>query len=92
MEPGKKKAAIETRRNKETCRYKVSRFFNLPHIALRCCVKDRQKSSSETMKTKLGKKQVLSCEAELSSALSFGGKKDFGLTIADSCISLNYLL
>jgi hypothetical protein len=60
------KAAIEARKNREMGSYKVSRFFNLPHTALRCCVKDRQKSSSETMKTKLGRKQVVPCGAELS--------------------------
>jgi hypothetical protein len=61
------------------CSFKVNRFFNLPHTALRCCVKDRQKSTSQAIKTKLGRKQVFPCKAELSSALSFDRKKSFWL-------------
>ena len=58
------KAAIESMRNKEMGSYKASRVFNVPQTALQPYVKHRQKSSSETVKTKLGRKQVLSCEAE----------------------------
>ena len=58
------KAAIEAIRNKEMGSYKASRVFNVPQTALERYVKNRQKSSSETVKTKLGRKQVLPCEAE----------------------------
>jgi len=58
------KAAIEAIRNKEMGSYKVSIVFNVPQTTLECYVKDRHKSSSETVKTKLGRKQVLPCEAE----------------------------
>jgi len=44
--------------------YKASRFFNRPQTTVEHYVKDQQKSSSETVKTKLGSKQVLRCEAE----------------------------
>ena len=44
--------------------YKASRFFNVPQTTLERYVKDQQKSSSETVKTKLGMKQVPRCEAE----------------------------
>ena len=58
------KAAIEAMRNKEMGSCKSSTVFNVPQTALERYVKDRQKSSSETVKTKLGMKQVLPCEAE----------------------------
>jgi len=61
-DPERMKAAIETTRNKEMGSYKASRIFNVPQTLERY-VKDRQKSSSETVKTKLGRKQVLPCEA-----------------------------
>jgi len=59
--------------------------FNLPHTTLRRYVKDRQKSSSETEKTKLGKKQVLPCEAEndLAEHCLLMERKFFGFTMAD---------
>jgi hypothetical protein len=63
------KAANEAIRNKEMGSYKVSRVFNEPQTILESYVKDRQKSSSETVKTKLGRKQVLLCEAENDLAL-----------------------
>jgi len=44
--------------------YKASRVFSLPQTTLERYVKDRQKSSREIVKTKLGRKQVLPCEAE----------------------------
>jgi hypothetical protein len=50
------KVAIEPMRNKEMGSYKASRFFNLPQTTLQPYGKDRQKSSSEAIKTKLGKK------------------------------------
>jgi hypothetical protein len=56
------KAAIEAMRNRKMGSYKASRVFNLPQTTLQSCVKDRE-SSSETVKTILGRKQVLSCEA-----------------------------
>ena len=57
-------AAIEAIRNKEMVSYKASRVFSLPQTTLERHVKDRQKSASQTVKTKLGRKQVLPCEAE----------------------------
>jgi len=58
------KAVIEAIRNKEMGSCKASRLFDIPQTTLERNVKDRQKSSSETVKTKLGRKQVLPCEAE----------------------------
>jgi hypothetical protein len=58
------KAAIEAIRNKEMGSSKACRIFNLPQTTLQCYVKDRQKSSSETVKTKLARKQVLPCKTE----------------------------
>jgi len=48
-------------------------------------VKDRQKSSSETVKTKPGRKHVLPCEAEndLAGQCLLMERKFFGLTMAD---------
>jgi len=43
---------------------KASGDFNVPQTTPERYIKDRQKSSSETVKTKLGRKQVLPCEAE----------------------------
>jgi hypothetical protein len=43
--------------------YKASRFFIEPQTMLEHYIKDRQKSWSEAIKTKLGRKQVLPCEA-----------------------------
>ena len=63
-DPERMKAAIEAMRNKEKGKYKASRGFNFLQTTLRRYVKDRQKSSSETIKTKLGRKQVLHCEVE----------------------------
>jgi hypothetical protein len=79
------KAAIEATRNKEMDRHKASRVFNVPQTALQRYVKDRQKSSSETVKTKLGRKQVLPCEVEndLSERCLLMERKCFGLTMAD---------
>jgi len=44
--------------------YKPSRVFKFSQTTLKHYIKDRQKSSSETVKTKPGRKQVLPCEAE----------------------------
>jgi hypothetical protein len=63
-DPERMKASIEAIRNKEMGSYKVSRVFNVPQTSLEHYVKDRQKRSSETVKTKLGRRQVLPCEAE----------------------------
>jgi len=59
------KAAIEAIRNKELGSCKASRFFNVPQTTLERYVKDRQKSSSETVKTKLVRKQVVPWEAKM---------------------------
>ena len=65
--------------------YKASRVFNVPQTALEHYVKDRKKSSSETVKTKLGRKQILPCEAEtdLAERCLLMERKFFGLTVAD---------
>jgi len=59
--PDRMKAAINTIRNKGN---KVFRVFIIPQTTLENYIKDRQKSSSETVKIKLGSKQVLPCETE----------------------------
>ena len=61
-DPERMKKAIAAIRNKEKGSYKASRIFNVPQTTLEHYVKDWQKSSSETVKTKLGRKQVLPCE------------------------------
>jgi len=53
------KATIEALRNKE-----ASAIFSVPQTTPERFVKDRQKSSSETITTKVGRRQVLHCEAE----------------------------
>jgi hypothetical protein len=63
-DPESMKAAIEAMRNKEMGSYKASRVLTLPQTTLRRYVKDRQRSSSEAVKTKLCRKQVLPCEVE----------------------------
>ena len=78
------KAAIETVRNKEMGSYKASRVFSAPQTTLELYVKDRQKCSSEAIKTKLDRKQVLPCEAEndLAEHCLLMVRKIFGLTMA----------
>jgi len=49
-DPERIKAAIEAIRNKEMGSYEASRIFNVPQTTLQRYVKDRQKSSSETVK------------------------------------------
>ena len=44
-------AAIEAIRNKEIDSYKASGVFSVPQTTLELYVKDRKKSSSETIKT-----------------------------------------
>ena len=80
-DPEKMETAIEAIRNKEMGSYKASRVFNVPQTTLESYVKDRKESSSETVKTKLGRKQVLPCEAEsdLAEHCLFDGKKIFCL-------------
>jgi len=58
------RAAIKAIRNREMGSYKASRFFNIPQKILQRYVKDQQKSSGETVKTKPGRKQVLRCESD----------------------------
>jgi hypothetical protein len=79
------KAAIEAIRNKEMGSYKASRVFNVPQTTLQRYVNGWQKSSSETAKTKLGRKQVLPCEVEnaLSEHCLLMERKFLGLTMAD---------
>ena len=84
-DPERMKAAIEAIRNKEMGSYKASRVFNVPQTTLERYVNDRQESSSETIKTKLGRKQVLPCEAEndLAEHCLLMERKFFGLTMTD---------
>jgi len=79
------KAAIEAMRNKEMGSYKASRVFNVQQITLQRYDKDRQKSSSEAIKTKLGREQVLPCEVEndLVQHCVLMERKIFDLTVAD---------
>jgi len=79
------KAAIEAIKNKEMGSCKASRVFSVPQTTLERYVKDRQKSSSEAVKTKLGRKQVLPCETEndLAELCLSMERKFFGLTMAD---------
>jgi hypothetical protein len=65
--------------------YKASRVFSIPQTTLEHYVKDQQKSSSETVKTKLDRKQVLPCEAEndLAKRCLVMERKFLGLTVAD---------
>jgi len=85
LNPERKKAAIEAMRNKEMSSYKVSGVFNIPQTTPERYVKDRQKTSSETVKTKLGRRQVLPCEAEndLAEHCLLMERKIFGLTMAE---------
>ena len=59
--------------------------FIVPQTTLECYVKDRQKSASETVKTKLVRKQVLLCETEndLAEHCLLMERKFFGLTVVD---------
>jgi len=79
------KAANEAIRHKEMGSYRTSRVFNVPQTSLERYVTDRQKSSSETVKTQLGRKQVLPCEAEndLAEHCLLMERTIFGLTMAD---------
>jgi hypothetical protein len=79
------KAVIKAIKNRELGSYKASRFFNVPQTTLERYVKDQQKSSSETVKTKLVRKQVLLCEAEndLAEHCLLIERKFFSLTMAD---------
>jgi hypothetical protein len=79
-DPKRMKAATEAMRNKEMGNYTASRVFNMPQTTLVCYIKDREKSSNEAIKTKLGMKQVLPCEAEKDLLMK---RKLFGFTITD---------
>ena len=60
----KKEGSYWSYKEQETGSYRASRVFSLTQTTLERYVKDRQKNSSESVKTKLGRKQVLPCEAE----------------------------
>jgi len=80
------KAATEVMKNKEMSSYKASRVFNVPQTTPERYVKDRMKSSSEAITTKLGRKQVLHCEKEIDLpeyCLLMERKFFLGLTMAD---------
>jgi len=84
------KAAFEAIRNKELGSCRASRVFNVPQTTLQRYVRDRQKSSSKTVKTKLGRKQVLLCEAEnvVAEHCLLMERTFFGLTLADvTCLA-----
>jgi hypothetical protein len=78
-------AAIEAIRNKEMGSCKASRVFNVRQTTLERYVKEQKKSSSETVKTKLDRKEILPCEAEsdLAEHCLLMERKFFGLTVAD---------
>jgi hypothetical protein len=84
-DPERMKAAIEAIRNNEMGSYKASRVFSIPQTTLEHYVNDGQKSSSETVKTKLGWKQVPPCEAEnyLAEHCLLMERKFFGLTMVE---------
>ena len=84
-DPERMEAAIEAIMNKEMGSYKPSRVFNVPQSTIERYVKERKKSSNETVKTKLGRKQVLPCEAEsdLTEHCPLMERKCFALTVAD---------
>jgi hypothetical protein len=63
-DPERMKALVEAVRSKEMGSYKASRVFNVPQTTLELYVNDRQKISSETIMTKVGRKQVLPYGAE----------------------------
>ena len=92
-DPERMEAAIEAIRNKEMGSYKASRVFNVPQTTLERYVNDRKESSSETVKIKLGRKQVRACEAEsdLAERCLLMERKFLGLTMAD-VIRLAYQL
>jgi hypothetical protein len=79
------KAAFEAMRNKEMGSCKASRVFNVSQNKIDRYIKDRQKSSSEAIRTKLGRKQVLPCETEndLAEHCLLVERKFFGLTMED---------
>jgi hypothetical protein len=62
--PERMKSVIKSMNNKEICSYKASSVFNVPQTTLEPYIKGGEKSSNEAIKTKLGRKQVLPCEAE----------------------------
>jgi hypothetical protein len=84
-DPERIKAAIKAIRNREKGSYIASRFFNVPQTTLEHYFKDQQKGSSETVKTKLGRKIVLLCKSEndLAEHCLLMERKIFGLTMAD---------
>jgi hypothetical protein len=84
-EPERMKETIEAMRKKKMGSYKASRVFKVPQTTLERCIKDREKTSNEAIKTKLGRKQVLPCEAEndLAEHCLLMERKFFVLTIAD---------
>jgi hypothetical protein len=63
-DPERMKSPVEAIRSKKMGSYKAYGAFNVPQSTLELYVNDRQKISSETIKTKLGRKQDLPCEAE----------------------------
>jgi len=88
--PNEWRQANEAVSNKEMGSCKASRDVDVLQPTLERYVKDRQKSSSETVKTKLGRKQVLPCEAM---STVFWWKESFlASQWQTSCVSLTNLL
>ena len=85
MGPRKDERSYKAMRNNEMGSYKASRFFSVPHTTTERYVKDPQESSSEAIKTEMGRKQVLLCEAEndVAELCLLLERKTFGLTMAD---------
>ena len=73
--------------------YRAPRVFILPQTTPERYVQERQESSSETIITKLGRKQVLPCEAEnvVAEYCLLFERKFFGLTLA-GVVNLAYQL
>jgi len=84
-DPERKKAAVEAIRNEEMGSYRATSFQRTTNNTTERYVKDPKKSSSETIKTKLGRKKFLPCEAEndVAEHCLLMERKFFGLTMAD---------
>ena len=83
-DPERMKAAVKAMKNKEVGSQKAYRIFIPPQTTKEHYVKDLQNSSSEAITIRLGRKQVLSCEAEndLAENCLLMERKVFGLTMA----------
>jgi hypothetical protein len=80
------RAVIEAMRNKKLGNYKASKVFNVPQTTLQRYIKYQEESSNEAIRTKLGRKQLLSPEAknDLPEKCLLIERMFFGLTVADA--------